>query len=72
MSAVKSPLIKPPTVLESWITRQQLLLKKEREAEEEQTKLLREKTSQKLLEKKGLALGNLGVSSVDIGLGGKT
>ena len=58
--------------LEGFIKRQQHLLKLEREAEEVQTRLLNSKCSPKLLEKKGLALGSLGVSGISIGLGGKT
>lgn len=64
--------VKPPTVLESFIARQQHLLKIERDEDLALTRLLNSKCSPKLLEQKGLALGGLGVSSVNIGLGGKT
>jgi DNA polymerase alpha-associated DNA helicase A len=47
-------------------------LQLEREEEEEQTRLLNSNCSPKLLEQRGLALGGLGVSSISIGLGGKT
>lgn len=55
-----------------FITKHKQLLQLEREAEQEQTRLLNSKCSPKLLEKKGLALGGLGVASVSVGLGGKT
>lgn len=48
------------------------LLQLERDAEEEQTRLLNSKCSPKELERKGLSLGGLGVSAINVGLGGKT
>jgi DNA polymerase alpha-associated DNA helicase A len=56
----------------AFIERQKLLLAKEREAEIERTSLLLSNCPPSLLEQKGLALGNLGVANVNIGLGGKT
>jgi hypothetical protein len=47
------------------------LLKDERAAEIERTSLLLSNCSPRLLEKKGLAIGNLSIASVSIGLGGK-
>lgn len=71
-----SPLleVRPPAEgeLEDFLSRHQALLQAEREEEEEQTRLLNTNCSPKLLEQKGLALGGLGVSSVSVGLGGKT
>lgn len=57
--------------LAAFLDRQTLLLKRERDAEIERTSLLLSSCSPKLLERKGLALGALGVASVRIGLGGK-
>ncbi|ORY26302.1 P-loop containing nucleoside triphosphate hydrolase protein [Naematelia encephala] len=64
---------KPPSrsILEAFITRHEHLLQLEREAEEEQTRLLNSNCSPKLLEQRGLAIGSLGVSSLSVGLGGK-
>lgn len=59
------------TALASFLDRQTLLLKREREAEIERTSLLLSSCGPKLLERKGLALGALGVASIRIGLGGK-
>ena len=58
--------------LRNFITRQRTLLSRERAAEIERTSLLLTNCAPKLLEQKGLALGNLGVVSAGIGLGGKT
>lgn len=58
--------------LEAFLSRHQHLLELERQEEEEQTRLLNSNCSPKLLEKRGLALGGLGVSSISVGLGGKT
>jgi len=58
--------------LRTFVTRQRTLLSREREAEIERTSLLLTNCTPKLLEQKGLALGNLGVVSAGIGLGGKT
>ncbi|KAI9064437.1 P-loop containing nucleoside triphosphate hydrolase protein [Trametes sanguinea] len=58
--------------LRAFIERHRQLLQKEREAEIERTSLLLSNCPPKQLEQKGLALCNLGISSVGIGLGGKT
>ena len=58
--------------LKVFINRQHILLDKEREAEIERTSLLLSNCPPKLLEQKGLCLAGLGVSSIGIGLGGKT
>lgn len=58
--------------LAAFLARQQHLLKLERDEEEEQTRLLNSNCSPRLLEQRGLALGGLGVSAINIGLGGKT
>jgi len=58
-------------VLAAFIARQRVLLTKEREAEIDRTLLL-SNCAPGLLEQKGLALGSLGVSSINVGLGGKT
>lgn len=55
-----------------FITRQRLLLSKEREAEIERSSLLLSNCGPKLLEQKGLSLGGLGIVGVNVGLGGKT
>ncbi|KZV78805.1 hypothetical protein EXIGLDRAFT_783246, partial [Exidia glandulosa HHB12029] len=55
-----------------FIDRQRNLLQKERDAVIEQSTLLLSSCSAKLLEQRGLALLNLGVVNVRIGLGGKT
>lgn len=57
--------------LASFLDRQTILLKRERDAEIERTSLLLSSCSPKLLERKGLSLGALGVASIRIGLGGK-
>ncbi|KAH9916918.1 AAA domain-containing protein [Fomitopsis serialis] len=58
--------------LRDFITRQRVLLSSERDAEVERSALLLSNCGPKLLEQKGLALGGLGVASINIGLGGKT
>ncbi|KAI6126687.1 P-loop containing nucleoside triphosphate hydrolase protein [Pisolithus sp. B1] len=58
--------------LRAFISRQRALLSLEREAEIERTFLLLTSCTPRILEQKGLALGNLGVVSAGIGLGGKT
>lgn len=58
--------------LAAFIDRHRALLLQEREAEIERTSLLLSNCSPKLLEQKGLALIGVGISSVSIGLGGKT
>ncbi|KAI0080422.1 P-loop containing nucleoside triphosphate hydrolase protein [Panus rudis PR-1116 ss-1] len=58
--------------LRAFIDRHRSLLAKEREAEIERTSLLLSNCGPKVLEQKGLALGGLSVSSVAVGLGGKT
>ncbi|ODN72845.1 hypothetical protein L202_08275 [Cryptococcus amylolentus CBS 6039] len=56
----------------AFVDRHRQLLALERSAEEEQTRLLNSKCSPKLLEQRGLAINSLGVSSISIGLGGKS
>ena len=56
----------------AFIQRHRTLLAREREAEIERSSLLLSNCGPKLLEQKGLALGGLGVSSIRIGLGGKS
>lgn len=58
--------------LRDFIARQRVLLSREREAEVERSSLLLSNCGPKLLEQKGLALGGLGVASINVGLGGKT
>ncbi|KXN82375.1 DNA polymerase alpha-associated DNA helicase A [Leucoagaricus sp. SymC.cos] len=58
--------------LTAFIARQRVLLAKEREAEIERSSLLLSNCGPKLLEQKGLSLGGLGASSINVGLGGKT
>ncbi len=58
--------------LNAFIARQRALLDKDRDAEIERTSLLLSNCPPKLLEQKGLCLAGLGVSSVGVGLGGKT
>ena len=58
-------------VLNAFIDRHEYLLQLERNAEEEQTRLLNSNCSPKLLEQRGLALNGLGVSAITVGLGGK-
>ena len=58
--------------LQNFINRQRTLLAKEREAEIDRSSLLLSNCGPKILEQKGLSLGNLGVVSMHIGLGGKT
>ncbi|KZT63490.1 P-loop containing nucleoside triphosphate hydrolase protein [Daedalea quercina L-15889] len=58
--------------LQDFISRQRLLLSRERDAEIERSSLLLSNCGPRLLEQKGLALGGLGVASINIGLGGKT
>lgn len=57
--------------LELYFSRIRSLCQRERAAEVEQSSLLLSACGPKLLEQKGLALLGLGVSSVQIGLGGK-
>lgn len=58
--------------IRKFIERHRKLLVDERNAEIERTSLLLTNCAPSLLEKKGLALGGLGVANVSIGLGGKT
>ncbi|KAL1745678.1 P-loop containing nucleoside triphosphate hydrolase protein [Schizophyllum fasciatum] len=58
--------------LSAFIDRQRQLLAAERREEIERSSLLLSNCGPRLLEKKGLALLNLGVASINIGLGGKT
>lgn len=57
--------------LTTFIDRHEYLLQLERKAEEDQTRLLNSNCSPKLLEQRGLALNGLGVSAINVGLGGK-
>ena len=76
MSEAATPLreVQRPSlgVLDAFIGRHEYLLQLERASEEEQTRLLNSKCSPKLLEQRGLAILGLGVSAVNVGLGGKT
>ncbi|KAG8720180.1 hypothetical protein FRC08_000966 [Ceratobasidium sp. 394] len=58
--------------LQQYFIRMRALCQQERTAEVEQSSLLLSACSSKLLEQKGLALLGLGVSNVQIGLGGKS
>lgn len=58
--------------LAAFIKRQRDLLIRERDAEIKQSALLLTNCGPKLLEQKGLAILGLGVTSINIGLGGKT
>ncbi|KAH7337710.1 AAA domain-containing protein [Rhizoctonia solani] len=58
--------------LEQFLVRMRALCLKERMAEVEQSSLLLSACSPKLLERKGLALLGLGVSNLQLGLGGKS
>lgn len=58
--------------LKAFVARHHQLLDKEREAEIERTSLLLSNCPPKLLEQKGLCLASLSITSVGIGLGGKT
>ncbi|THU84385.1 P-loop containing nucleoside triphosphate hydrolase protein [Dendrothele bispora CBS 962.96] len=60
------------SLLSSFIARQRVLLKRERDADIERSSLLLSNCGPKLLEQKGLALLGLGVVGVNVGLGGKT
>ncbi|KAJ9114628.1 hypothetical protein QFC22_005501 [Naganishia vaughanmartiniae] len=64
----------PPTRSDiyAFLSRHLHLLASERQAEIDQTSLLASNCSPRLLEKRGLAIGSLGVASVSVGLGGKT
>lgn len=55
----------------AFIARQRVLLQAERDADLERSALVLSSCGPKLLELKGLALNNLGVVNVSIGLGGK-
>ena len=57
--------------LAAFIDRQRDLLTRERHAEIEQTALLLTNCGPKLLEQKGLAILGLGITSINVGLGGK-
>ena len=71
MASDYTDIMTDPT-LAAFIARQRVLLAKEREAEIDRTSLLLSNCGPKLLEQKGLALGGLSVSSINVGLGGKT
>lgn len=64
----------PPTRqdIHSFLTRHLQLLALERHSEVATTSLLSSKADWSLLEKKGLSIGGLGISSTSVGLGGKT
>ncbi|RXK39896.1 DNA helicase [Tremella mesenterica] len=76
MTNLTRPLLLPfppsDSTLTTFFDKHALLLKLERETEEEQTKLLNSNCPPTLLERRGLALGGLGVKGVNTGLGGKT
>lgn len=57
--------------ISAFIDKQITLLQQEREIEVEESNLLLSNCAPKLLEKKGLALLNLSVASVQVGLGGR-
>lgn len=54
-----------------FIQRHKELLSKERDAELEQSNLLLSNCPPKLLEQRGLALVNVGIAGVRVGLGGR-
>ena len=58
--------------LKAFVSKHHALLDRERDAEIDRTSLLLSNCPPKLLEQKGLCLASLGVSSIGIGLGGKT
>ena len=58
--------------LAAFVAKHHILLDRERDAEIERTSLLLSNCPPRLLEQKGLSLAGLGVSSIGIGLGGKT
>ncbi|EIW65924.1 hypothetical protein TREMEDRAFT_72495 [Tremella mesenterica DSM 1558] len=66
------PLPPSDPTLTTFFDKHASLLKLERDTEEEQTKLLNSNCPPTLLERRGLALGGLGVKGVNTGLGGKT
>ncbi|KZT61335.1 P-loop containing nucleoside triphosphate hydrolase protein [Calocera cornea HHB12733] len=73
MRRKQPPTVPPnPEQLTAFIARQRELLQAERDSDIERTSLLFSKCSPKLLEQRGLALGGLGVASVQLGLGGKS
>ena len=55
----------------NFISQLQKLLENERRAEVEQNSLLLSSYSSKILEQRGLALCNLGVANISVGLGGR-
>jgi len=70
--SILSPIAPSPTALDAFLNQHEYLLKLEREAEEESTRLLNSNCSPKLLEQRGLALNGLGASGISVGLGGKS
>ncbi|KAJ9095628.1 hypothetical protein QFC21_005499 [Naganishia friedmannii] len=70
--ALLNPIPPTRTDIHAFLSRHLDLLASERQAEIDQTSLLASNCSQRLLEKRGLAIGSLGVASVSVGLGGKT
>lgn len=70
--ALLHPLPPSQTDFKAFLDRHAELLHLERAEEEDQTRLLNSNCSAKELERKGLSLGGLGVSNINIGLGGKS
>lgn len=60
------------TAVSIFIARHLALLGQERQAEIDRSSLLFSNCGPRLLEQKGLSLGNLAVANINIGLGGKT
>lgn len=71
-AAAAEPQAGPSTFAEKHVQRTLDLLAHERDVDLEQTSLLASKCSPKLLEQRGLAILNLQVANLSIGLGGKT
>lgn len=69
--SVLQPQRPSETLLGAFLDRHEYLLQLERKAEEDQTRLLNSNCSPKLLQQRGLALNGLGVSAINVGLGGK-
>ncbi|KAL8290332.1 hypothetical protein RQP46_002590 [Phenoliferia psychrophenolica] len=66
------PPLRAPSDIEHFINRLVDLTEQEREVEEGESRLLFSSCPFSLLEKRGLALGNLAIAKTSIGLGGKT
>lgn len=69
---LRKPIPPSQSDLHAFLWRQLELLARERQAEIDQTSLLASNCSQKELERRGLSLGGLAISAVNVGLGGKT